>query len=57
MIFNIIGIIIGIAVCIGGVYYLVKEKNDTESKKIYLIFTLIGALILIGMLIKTFIQL
>lgn len=52
MIFNIVGILIGISVIIGGIYYLVKEKDDTESKKIYSAVTAIGALILIGVIIK-----
>ncbi|MDO4945747.1 MAG: hypothetical protein Q4E74_11175 [Ruminococcus sp.] len=52
MVFNIIGILIGISVLIGGIYYLVKEKDDKESKKIYSVVTAIGALILIGMAVK-----
>ncbi len=33
MVYKIIGLIIGLLVLIAGIYYLVKEKNDPESKK------------------------
>lgn len=33
MIFGTIGFIIGIMILGAGVYYLIKEKNDRESKK------------------------
>ena len=39
------GIIIGLLVLAAGIYFLVKEKADPESKKIYTIVTLIGAVI------------
>ncbi len=45
MVYKIIGLIIGLLVLIAGIYYLVKEKNDPESKKIYSIFSLVGALV------------
>lgn len=53
MIFNIIGLVIGLAVLIAGVFYLVKEKNDKESVKIYGIISAVGAVIFIVMLIKS----
>lgn len=37
MIFNVIGLLIGIAVLLAGLFYMVKEKNDPESRKIYMI--------------------
>ena len=40
---KIIGLVIGILVLGAGVYYLVKEKQDPESKKIYTIVSVIGA--------------
>lgn len=55
MIFNIIGILIGAAVLIGGIFYLVKEKEDKESRKIYSVISVIGALIVIGMSVMIFI--
>ena len=53
MIFNIIGLVIGLAVLIAGVFYLVKEKNDKESVKIYGTISAAGAVIFIVMLIKS----
>lgn len=48
MVVSIIGIIIGVMVLIAGIYYLVTEKEDAESKKIYTIVTIIGAIVLVG---------
>ena len=45
MVIGIIGIIIGLLVLGAGIYYLIKEKNDAESKKIYSIISWIGALV------------
>lgn len=45
MILNVIGLIIGIAVFAAGLYYLVKEKEDKESKKIYTIVSIAGFVI------------
>ena len=39
---KIIGLIIGILVLCAGLYYLIKEKHDPESKKIYSIVSVIG---------------
>lgn len=47
MVTGIIGMIIGILVLVAGIYYMVKEKEDPESKKIYLIVSLIGAVIVV----------
>lgn len=52
MIFNVIGLIIGIMILGAGIYYLVKEKNDKESKKIYAITTVVGAVIVVFVLVK-----
>ena len=48
----IIGIIIGVLVFCAGIYYLIKEKEDPESKKIYSIIAAVGALIVVGMALK-----
>ena len=40
---KIIGLVIGILVLGAGAYYLVKEKQDPESQKIYTIVSVIGA--------------
>ncbi len=45
MIAKIIILIIGLLVLGGGIYYLAKEKNDPESRKIYGIISAIGAVI------------
>ena len=39
---KIIGLVIGILILGTGVYYLVKEKQDPESQKIYTIVSVIG---------------
>lgn len=54
MIVEIIAVVIGMMLVCAGVYYLIKEKNDVESKKIYTVTLLIGVLIIIGALIKIF---
>lgn len=40
---KIVGLIIGILVLGAGVYYLVKEKQDPEPRKIYTVVSVIGA--------------
>ena len=45
MVFKIIGIIIGLVVLGTGIYYLVKEKHDPESKKIYTVVSAVGGII------------
>ncbi len=45
MILKIIGLIVGIVILITGIFYLNKEKNDPESKKIYTVVSVIGAVI------------
>ena len=52
MIFNVVGLIIGLAILIAGVFYMLKEKNDKESVKIYGIISAVGGVIFIAMLIK-----
>ncbi|OPX92261.1 MAG: hypothetical protein A4E52_00026 [Pelotomaculum sp. PtaB.Bin013] len=52
IIFTTAGLLVGIALIAGGRYYLLKEKDDKDSAKIYGTFVGIGALIVIGMVIK-----
>lgn len=52
---TIIGLVIGILVLAGGLYYLIKEKEDKESRNIYLIASLIGIVITAVCIIKLFI--
>ena len=42
---KIIGLIIGILVLCAGLYYLVKEKHDPESRKIYTTVSVLGGVI------------
>lgn len=52
MTITIIGILIGALILGAGIYYLVKEKEDREARKIYTITTVAGALILAGAILK-----
>lgn len=52
MVVSIIGMIIGGMVICCGLYYLIKEKNDKESRKIYSIISGIGGIVFISMLVK-----
>ena len=45
MIIKIIGLVIGLLVLGAGIYYLVKEKKDAESRKIYTVVSIIGGMI------------
>ena len=45
MIVKIIGLIIGLLVLGAGICYLVKEKQDTESRKIYTVISVIGGVL------------
>lgn len=44
---TVIALIIGILVFGAGMYYLIREKQDQESKKIYTVTCLAGAAIAI----------
>ena len=57
MIVKIIGTIIGALVLIAGIYYLVTEKNDKESRKIYGAISCVGSVIFAVMLIMTILEL
>ena len=48
MIVCIIGILIGLLVLGTGIYYLNQEKHDSESRKIYTIVSVVGALLAVG---------
>lgn len=57
MIISIIGILIGVSVLGAGIYYLMKEKDDKESHKIYGIISGIGGVVFIGALLKLIFEL
>lgn len=42
MVLSIIGIIIGIVIAAGGIYFLAKERADKESVKIYAVVAVVG---------------
>jgi len=52
MIINIIGLLIGIVILAAGLYYLLKEKSDPDSRKIYGIAVAVGIIITIFMAAK-----
>lgn len=55
MIVPIVACVIGILLIIAGVYYLAKEKADSESRRIYAITLLVGVVITAVALIKLFV--
>lgn len=52
MIVSIIGMVIGLIVAVVGLYYRAKEKNDTESVKIYGTISIISGIVFVVMLVK-----
>ena len=46
MLINVIAMLIGALILVGGIYYFLKEKGDRESRKIYGTTTGIGACLL-----------
>ena len=55
MVLNIIGLLIGIAILVAGIYYMVQDKDDAESKKIYQITAAVGAIIVSVVLLRMFV--
>lgn len=53
MLFTVVALIVGAMIFLGGFYYLIKEKSDQEARKIYLITTVAGAVILAGVIVRT----
>lgn len=47
MIWSVIFLVIGIMVLVAGLYYFLKEKNAPESRKIYGIVSVAGAVIVV----------
>lgn len=45
MVTKIIGLVIGLLILAGGLYYLSQAKDDPESKKIYGIVSAVGGVI------------
>lgn len=57
MIISIIGMLIGALITGAVICYLVKEKQDKESVKIYGIISGVGGVIFIAMLVKLILEL
>lgn len=57
MVIKIIAAVIGALILGAGLYYLIKEKKDPESKKIYGIISAVGGIIFVVGLILTIIEL
>ena len=57
MIINMVGLVIGLLILGAGIYYLVKNKEDKESCKIYGITIGIGAVITIFMIVRMIMKL
>lgn len=57
MAIKIIGTLIGALILGVGLYYLVKERDDKESRKIYGIISGIGGVIFAAMLTLTILKL
>lgn len=55
MLFNVIALTVGIMILCGGGYYYNQNKQDTESKKIYMAIAAIGAVITVVALLKLFV--
>ena len=52
MMVSVIILLVGLAILGGGLFYLVKEKADKESRKIYGVVSAVGAVILIVGILK-----
>ena len=52
MVVTILALVIGLMIAGAGVYYYLKERNDADSRKIYSIIGAVGAVIVIGAIVK-----
>ncbi len=53
MAIKIIGTIIGGMILAAGLYYLVKEREDEQSRRIYTVVSIVGGVMFAGMLLLT----
>lgn len=53
MIIKGIGMVIGVMLLVAGLYYLSKEKDDPESRKIYMIVSIVGLVVFAVALLMT----
>ena len=52
IIISLVLLAIGVLVLTAGMYYLIKEREDQEARKIYRITQLVGAVLILGIVIK-----
>lgn len=52
IIFTVAALLAGVAILAGGLYYLLREKEDPESRKVYSIASAVGAIIVICIVVK-----
>ena len=52
MIPSIIGLIIGALILAAGLYYLIKEKTDRQSRKIYSVIACACTIVLAGAVLR-----
>ena len=57
MIISAVVLLAGLAILAGGAYYMVKEREDRESRKIYLITAVVGVVVAVGGAVYLFTQL
>ena len=57
MIISAVVLLAGLAILAGGAYYMVKEREDQESRKIYLITAVVGVVVAVGGAVYLFTQL
>lgn len=52
---TVVGLAIGVMILGAGLYFFAKHKSDAESRKIYGITAAVGALIVLGLIIRVWI--
>jgi uncharacterized membrane protein len=48
-------LIVGLGMLVAGIVYMLKEKSDPESVKIYRVITIIGAVLAIAAIVVKFV--
>lgn len=49
---TVVGLVIGVMILCGGLYFLTKNRADAESKRVYGTISAVGAVIVLGLVIK-----
>lgn len=45
-------LVVGLLILCGGLYYLAREKQDAEARKIYSVASSVGALLAVAVVVK-----